>query len=254
MSPREVLVVRRRELRAEGLGEHAADQEEHERRDQVLDPDHLVVGVDLEVVAPAVGAVVGVALGELRADDVLRPVVEAADAGDEAERHDQHQAGRDDLVLEPRPADREAHERRDRDRDDRGDDRPDQRAPPAGAREDAAAAARISVRRDVRAGRSGDDAHPEPPFARYATRSSICLGLRSEPNSWGMMPGAKPLATNAFGSTIDSLMKPARSVALVLPAAFASSKLAVRSSSFGPGVAGRLGRRERVAAAAARGR
>ena len=37
------------------------------------------------------------------------------------------------------------------------------------------------------------------------------------------MPGAKPLATNSFGSTIDSLMKPARSVALVLPAAFASS-------------------------------
>ena len=85
---REVLVARRRELRAEGLGEHAADQEEHERRDQVLDPDHLVVRVDLEVVAPAVGAVVGVPLGQLRADDVLRPVVEAADAGDEAERHE----------------------------------------------------------------------------------------------------------------------------------------------------------------------
>ena len=53
---REVLQARRRQLGAHALGQHAADDEEDERRHQVLDADHLVVGVDLEVVLPRVRA------------------------------------------------------------------------------------------------------------------------------------------------------------------------------------------------------
>ena len=53
----------------------------------VLDADHLVVGVDLEVVLPAVGAVARVVVHPGRASrDVVQPVVEGADPGQEAER------------------------------------------------------------------------------------------------------------------------------------------------------------------------
>ena len=45
------------ELGADQHRQQAADEEEEERGDRVLDPDHLVVGVDAEVVAPAVRAV-----------------------------------------------------------------------------------------------------------------------------------------------------------------------------------------------------
>ncbi len=62
-------------------------EEEEDRRHEVLDSDHLVVGVDPEVVAPAAGAVAGVVLGLGRvAEAVLDPVVEGADAGQEADR------------------------------------------------------------------------------------------------------------------------------------------------------------------------
>ena len=40
------------ELGAEEHRHQAAEREEEERRDEVLDADHLVVGVDLEVVLP----------------------------------------------------------------------------------------------------------------------------------------------------------------------------------------------------------
>ena len=76
-----------RELGAEDHRHEPADDEEEERRHEVLDADHLVVGVDAEVVAPAVGAVARVVLGPRRpAGDVVEPVVEGADAGEEADR------------------------------------------------------------------------------------------------------------------------------------------------------------------------
>ena len=72
---REEAVVEARvdDLRA-GLGELGADQhrdqptaeEEEEGRDDVLDPDHLVIGVELEVVPPRLGPVLGVVLGPRR--------------------------------------------------------------------------------------------------------------------------------------------------------------------------------------------
>ena len=46
-----------RQLGADEHREHPAGQEEEDRGGEVLDPDHLVVGVDAEVVAPAVRAV-----------------------------------------------------------------------------------------------------------------------------------------------------------------------------------------------------
>ena len=48
----EELHARLRELGADEHREDAADDEEEDRRDEVLDADHLVVGVDAEVVAP----------------------------------------------------------------------------------------------------------------------------------------------------------------------------------------------------------
>ena len=95
----EELVARLRELGAEEHREQAADAEEDDRRDDVLDPDHLVVGVDPEVVAPRVRAVPGVVLGPRRAAGrVVRPVVEAAEPDEEEERRrdeldgDEHRA------------------------------------------------------------------------------------------------------------------------------------------------------------------
>ena len=66
-----VVRVRVDQLRA-GLGElgpdqhrqEASDEEEDEGGDDVLDADHLVVGVEAEVVAPRVSPVIGVVLGD----------------------------------------------------------------------------------------------------------------------------------------------------------------------------------------------
>ena len=97
------------ELGAERLRAEPANQEEDERRDQVLDPDHLVVGVDLEVVLPAIGAVVVVVLGlRRRADHVAEPVVEAADAEDEADRHQEQHRREGDRPRVPVPAEQVA--------------------------------------------------------------------------------------------------------------------------------------------------
>ena len=77
----EVLRPRLRELRADDHRQQAAGEQEEDRRHQVLDPDHLVVGVDAEVVPPAVRAVAGVVFGRGgRADRPADPVVEGADA------------------------------------------------------------------------------------------------------------------------------------------------------------------------------
>ena len=91
------------ELGAHEHGQQAGDDEEDDRRDQVLDPDHLVVGVDPEVVAPAVRAVTGVVLRHGRlAARVARPVVEAAEADEEADRHGRERHGREDRAVPDR--------------------------------------------------------------------------------------------------------------------------------------------------------
>ena len=78
---------RLRQLGPEDHRHQPAEDEEDERRHEVLDPDHLVVGVDLEVVLPDVGAVVGVVVGPRRpAGDPVQPVVERAEAEQEPDR------------------------------------------------------------------------------------------------------------------------------------------------------------------------
>ncbi len=68
------LHARPRELGAEEHRHHPAGDEEDDRRDEVLDPDHLVVGVRAEVVRPGLAAVARVVLGHgRRADRVPRP-------------------------------------------------------------------------------------------------------------------------------------------------------------------------------------
>ncbi len=83
----EVLVARTRQLGAEDEREQPADDEEGHRRDEVLHTDHLVVGVRAEVVAPAARPVPRVVLWPRRlAGVVVGPVVEGADANQEADR------------------------------------------------------------------------------------------------------------------------------------------------------------------------
>src|SRR5262249_10531733 len=68
-----------------------------DRRHEVLDADHLVVGVDAEVVAPALGAVARVVLSAGRAaEHVVHPVVEGADAREEADRCGDERRDEDD--------------------------------------------------------------------------------------------------------------------------------------------------------------
>ena len=90
-----------RELGPHQLGEDAADHEEREDDHQVLRPDDLVVGVDLEVVAPARGAVHRVVLVVHPCGRVIQPPppVEAADADQEADRADERGGGGVDLGL-----------------------------------------------------------------------------------------------------------------------------------------------------------
>jgi hypothetical protein len=88
------------ELGANEHRQHSGREEEEDRRREVLHADHLVIGVDPEVVLPAVGAVARVILGLRRlADRVAHPVVEGADPGQEADRRgDQAGYEKDDLA------------------------------------------------------------------------------------------------------------------------------------------------------------
>ena len=90
-----------------GLGElgpeehrhEPADDEEHERRREILDADHLVIGVDPEIVLPGMRAVTGMILGESRPPrDPVEPVVEGADAEQKADRPENERADEDDDV------------------------------------------------------------------------------------------------------------------------------------------------------------
>ena len=94
-------IARLRELGADEQREHPAGEEEEDRRDEVLDADHLVVGVDPEVVAPALGAVAGVVFRAGReAERVVHPVVEGADAGEEADRRGDEGGDEDERLGE----------------------------------------------------------------------------------------------------------------------------------------------------------
>ena len=133
----EVLVARLSELGPEEHRQETADDEERHRRDEVLDPDHLVVGVRAEVVLPLARAVPRVVLRPRRAPrEVVGPVVERTDADQEADREGDRRDGDEgdavpDRIPVRRPAD-QAGEPEAREADERG--RP-QRAPPAGRRE-----------------------------------------------------------------------------------------------------------------------
>jgi hypothetical protein len=92
----EVLVARLGELGAEEEREEARNQEEREDGAEILHPDHLVVGVDAEVVLPGLRTVAFVQIGPRRfAGHVVEPVVEATDAEQEAEREDNERNGED---------------------------------------------------------------------------------------------------------------------------------------------------------------
>ena len=98
-----------RELGAEQHRHHPAGDEEEDRRDQVLDADHLVVGVRAEVVLPRPAAVRRVVLRDRRrAARVPEPVVERAEAGEEADRrggqrgdHGDHRPAEERLPARP---------------------------------------------------------------------------------------------------------------------------------------------------------
>ncbi len=91
------------ELRPHEQGDEAGDQVEAERRDEVLDADHLVVGVDAEVVAPGVGAVSGVILGTGGpTGDPVEPVVERSHPEQEAERRDDRPGGQQNREIPDR--------------------------------------------------------------------------------------------------------------------------------------------------------
>src|SRR5437763_795985 len=137
----------------------AAHGEEEERGDEVLDPDHLVVGVDAEVVLPARGAVTRVVLGPGRASgDVVQPVVERPDAGEESDRGGDHSANRDDHGpverRRPAPPPAKADDQEHPEREEEG--RHPQRAAESGAEEETPRRAvrrlvvlRIGLRADV---------------------------------------------------------------------------------------------------------
>ena len=90
-----------RQLGAHEHREHSAGEEEEDRRRDVLDPDHLVIGVDPEVVRPAASAVTRVIFG-LRglAEGPREPVVERAEPGEEADRGGRERRDGNDRVPE----------------------------------------------------------------------------------------------------------------------------------------------------------
>src|SRR4029079_9069197 len=199
-----------RELGTEQHREEAADGEEEERGDEVLDPDHLVVGVDLEVVLPAVRPVVRVVVHQRRAPrDPVEPVVEGADAEQEADRRRDHPGDEDDVlpVVDGIPA----GERTERDDDvhpDQEEERRDpQRAQVARAHEDAAAArGRVALLELVLAVLvEGGGQFASFPL-RNATSPESSAGESVFPKGVGITPGWYPETMTASGSTIDCSM------------------------------------------------
>ena len=80
------------QLEAHEHREGPGDQEQEERRDEVLDPDHLVVGCETEVATPVAGGAVRsvlLFLIDLAARRPGEPHPEGADAGQKAEQREQ---------------------------------------------------------------------------------------------------------------------------------------------------------------------
>ena len=157
-----------RQLGAEEHRHQAAEREEDERRHEVLDTDHLVVGVDLEVVLPRVGAVIGVIVRLRRpAGDPVEPVVERADAEQEPDRAEREAADEDDdvPVVDRIPAGEPA----DAGDEIEADEEEEREAPGAadetGPHEDVAPVRRRSGAGGRAVGRVLDDAHPFNSFA-----------------------------------------------------------------------------------------
>ena len=166
---REVLQARRRQLGADALGQHPADDEEDERRHQVLDADHLVVGVDLEVVLPRVRAVVGVILVRRGgvADQVAPPVVPAADADGEADAGEEEQERLHHAVRVGHPSGRVPDQHHQAGRAEAHDGRHPRRPHPAATQPHAPfAAAAVAVVELVGVKLGGMCNHQPPPFRR----------------------------------------------------------------------------------------
>ncbi len=202
-----------RELRAYEHREQAAGEEEEDRRREVLDADHLVVGVDAEVVLPRARAVTRVILGPRRAAErVVRPVVERADAGEEADRAPRRGTRRARSAASPRSAascPTSAAPRRSRARS------PAKRTVIHAARiQPAPSRSRRAVPcwtggvavHVVVGGRCGHRAsHPFLlDWIRYWTSASSCAFGRLE--NGGITFFGKPGCVYAFGSVIDVLM------------------------------------------------
>ena len=135
----EELNPRPRELRAYQHCEQPAGEEEEDRRREILDADHLVVGVDAEVVLPRARAVAGVVLGPRRLSErVVRPVVEGADAGEEPDRCCDEERDEDDGLPVPDrlPVAPPAEDEHDPEPDRREEDRHPGCANPARAEEE----------------------------------------------------------------------------------------------------------------------
>src|SRR5262249_17026975 len=144
-----------------------------------------------------------------RADRVARPVVEAADPGQEAERNRDQADGGDHRPVPDRlpvlePAD---------DDDDRGADSEEERDHPQTAQvtrhHQAAPAPRRRRRRrlGVKVVLGRDRRQPLPPFdpwTRYCTTASNSCFVRVVPKFGGITPAGYPFSTYLFGSTIDS--------------------------------------------------
>ena len=235
------------ELGAHHHRDRAADEEEEEAGDDVLDPDHLVIGVELEVVAPAVRAVLGVVVGHGRgARGPAEPVVEAAEADQVAERRGDR--GHDDVRIVGRVGleDREAGDRAQGDHEPEAERAADQRAekrawlsgcpqsrchfsPEPGPTPSPAVGRFYSPRYFV----------PAVLSVRYATSALSCCSSSESANVSGMIPAPKPFESSASGSTMDCSIS-------------AGVRWGRTSSRSGPTSAVEPGRGERVAAAAAR--
>src|SRR6185503_5813504 len=169
---------------------------------------HLVVGVDLAVVGPAIGAVVRVVVDERRPPrDPVEPVVERSEPEEEADRRGHHPGDEDDdlPVVDGVPAHDppERHDEVHPDEEEGGRDPGG--AHPTGSHQESAAAGRVPVaglvmRRCVRGAGHLDSSSPPT----YATSASISSLDRLSLKFCGMTPGWYPSVTTAFGSSIDS--------------------------------------------------
>ena len=114
------------QLGAEHLGKQTTDEIHDEREDDVLDADHLVIGVELEVVPPRLRAVLRVVVRiELPTGDPGPPVIHTADADDEADAAEDVGDGQERVLLHHRVhvedrATRERHKHRKRGEQRRG--------------------------------------------------------------------------------------------------------------------------------------